>query len=192
MSYWFNSNCLKLWYGWRQRVGGGGGGGGGGGPPRKLQVVIYFLEEKLVRTSIKQQFDPTLPTPPPPPPPPPWTYIFIFIIASSRFLELITLDSADAQADLRLLLFACKKVEVPATSNIRNGVNKANPDKMSRSSQRSFLFKCQIMLNLVLINYNAIGRYKLSHKQDAFSDNFFLISKQTIIPVFIGVLDTAT
>ena len=58
-----------------------------------------------------------------------------------------------------------------ATRYIRNGVNKANPDKMLRSYQRSFLFKCQIMCNLVLINYNAIGRYKFSQKQDALSQS---------------------
>ena len=46
----------------REGAGGGGGGGGRGPgpPPGKLQVIMYFLEEKLVRTSIEKQ------SPPPP------------------------------------------------------------------------------------------------------------------------------
>ena len=38
---------------------GGGGGRGPGPPPGKLQVVIYFQEEKLVRTSLEKQPPPT-------------------------------------------------------------------------------------------------------------------------------------
>ena len=84
----------------RERGGGGGGGGGGRGPgppPGKLQVVMYFLEEKLVRTSID---------------PPPLElsgsahacltvefFIFYFLHVA-YFLKLT--DYADAQADLRL------------------------------------------------------------------------------------------
>ena len=43
---------------------------------------------------------------------------------------------------------------ITVTRYIRNGVNKANPDKMSRSSQRN------LVLNK-LINYNAIDSINL-------------------------------
>ena len=74
------------------------------------------------------------------------------------FLKLT--DYADAQADLRLC----------STRYIRNRVIKANPNKMSRSSQRSFLFKCQIVWNHI-----ANLSINLVVKQDAFSNIFFLV-----------------
>ena len=85
-------------------MGAGGGGGKPGPPPGKLQVVMYFLEEKLVRTSIEKQ------SPPPTPPPLELSgsahacqtvefFIFIFLHVA-HFLKLT--DYADAQADLRL------------------------------------------------------------------------------------------
>ena len=61
---------------------------------------------------------------------------------------------------------------------LRNGVIKVNPDK----SQRSFLFKCQIVWS-----YNANLSINLVVKQDTFSNIFFLS-----VAVFVGVLYTAT
>ena len=52
--------------------------------------------------------------------------------------------------------------------HVRNGVIKANPDKMSRSSQRSFLSKCQIVWN-----HHTNLSINLVVKQDAFSNIFF-------------------
>ena len=73
----------------------GAGGRGPRPPPGKLQVVMYFLEEKLVRTSIEKQS----------PPPPCLTvdcriFYYFHFLHVAYFLKLA--DYADAQADLRL------------------------------------------------------------------------------------------
>ena len=70
-------------------------------PPGKLQVVMYFLEEKLVRTSIEKQS-------PPAPVGVVWirtrmsdSRIFYFHFLHVAYFLMLT-DYADVQADLRL------------------------------------------------------------------------------------------
>ena len=135
-----------------------GGDAWGPVPPWKITICHLFPRRKLIRTSLRKQFEP----PPPPPPPnrqcclcPTVKFFFLFLflhVAVSRANNLVGSDRTARTRRLicAFLLFACNKVKVPATWYIRNGVNKANHDKMWESSQRSFLFKCQIMWNLVL------------------------------------------
>ena len=136
-------NCLKLWYWRRQR--GAGTGAPDPPPPRKITSCLLFPRRKT-GTNFSGEA-------PPPHPPPPLelsgsahaclTVEFIFYF---HFLHVAGLAILLSRANwLRgcagwsaPLLFACNS---PVS---RNKVHtKANPDKMSLSSQRSFLFKCQ-------------------------------------------------
>ena len=104
-----------------------GGGAGQRNSPGKITSCRLFPSRKLVRTST---------------PHPPTlelsgsahaclTLEFYFYLPFLHVTGLaIILSSADAP-----LLFSCNKVKFLATRYIRNGVNKANPDRMSRSSQ---------------------------------------------------------
>ena len=132
-----------------------GGDAWGPVPPWKITICHLFPRRKLIRTSLRKQFEP------PPPKSPVLSvsdgeiifFLFLFLhVAVSRANNLVGSDRTARTRRLicAFLLFACNKVKVPATWYIRNGVNKANHDKMWESSQRSFLFKCQIMWNLVL------------------------------------------
>ena len=110
----------------------GGGGAGCRGPaPGKLQVAIYFQEEKTGTNFPREAI-----------PPPPLelsgsahacpTVEFYFFICSrfSYSYFLVLTDCTDAQVDLCL---CC--LHATAIRYIRNGVNKANPDKTSQSPQ---------------------------------------------------------
>ena len=110
---------------------GGGGGGGGAGAP-DLPLENYKMSFISIRASPEKQ---------PPSPPPPLelsgsaraclTVDFYFYLPFLHVTGLaIILPSADAQADLRLCCLHATKSSF-SQQGTRNGVNKANPDRMS-------------------------------------------------------------
>ena len=159
-------------------MGGDRGGGRGGGeetwtcPWKITSCHLFPRRKKLERTSLEKQS---------PPPPTPVGVVWIrthmsdggmLFFICSRFSYLT--DCADTQVDLRL---CC--LHATAIRYIRNGVNKANPDKTSRSPQSCSNANCvELSLNK---NDNANLSINLVIQQDAFSNIFFLSQSKQLL-----------